>query len=183
LKKDSHFEEIYYSEAHKVLNLCFRMLGDEQTARDLAQDIWIQVYQHLDSFEGRSAISTWIYRITINRIINYLKQKKRRFWQNLLEMDIFNLAKTEEETSYINNQVEKDPLEGLQKSELEKIVWNCILKLPAKQRIPLILFRYQGLSYKEIADILGVSLSSVESRLHRAKKKLQKLLEPYLDKI
>ena len=75
------------------------------------------------------------------------------------------------------------PDKEIEKSEREKIIWGIILKLPIKQRIPFVLHRYEGLSYQEIADQLQISLSNVESRIHRAKIFVIEKLEPWLDKI
>jgi RNA polymerase sigma-70 factor (ECF subfamily) len=160
------------------------MVGDEQAARDLSQDIWVKVYRNLDNFRGHAAVFTWIYRIAINHILNYLKQQKRKRWLNLLDLSLRDALRTEETLAWHNaTATEDNPAEQLQQKEREQIVWRQILKLPESQRAPLVLHRYEGLSYQEIARVLGISLSSVESRLHRAKKNLQKWLEPYLGKI
>jgi len=178
------FEQIYREYAQKVLNLCYRMVGDEQTARDLSQDIWVKVYRNLDDFRGNAAIFTWIYRIAVNHILNYLKQQKRKRWLNLLDLNLREALHTEETLNRLGSAAPEDnPAEQLQQKEREQIVWQQILKLPESQRAPLVLHRYEGLHYQEIARVLGISLSAVESRLHRAKKNLQKWLEPYLGKI
>ncbi len=183
-KKKKDFELIYDQNAQMVLNLCYRMTGDEQSARDLAQDIWLKIFQKLDTFEGKSAVSTWIYRIALNHIYNYFKQEKRRKWHQILEQDLRQIfTKEDHSLEQRSDSEESGPLSKLEKKEREKIVWRCIQKLPPKQRIPFILFRYESLSYQEIATLLNLSLAAVESRLHRAKQNLQKLLEPYLEEI
>ncbi len=178
------FESLYDQNAQMVLNLCYRMVGDEQTARDLAQDIWLKIFQKLDTFEGKSAVSTWIYRIALNHLYNFFKQEKRRKWHQILEQDLRQVfTGSDNSLEQRNDSEETGPHSRLEKKEREKIVWRCIQQLPPKQRIPLILFRYEALSYQEIATVLNISLQAVESRLHRAKRKLQKLLEPFLDEM
>lgn len=183
-QSERNFEEIYRENAEKVLNLCYRMTGDEQVARDLSQDIWVKVYRNLSDFQGRAAVFTWIYRIAVNHILNYLKKEKRQRWRQILDLNLKEAFTADETLSRLTTREHSpDPAELLQKKEREQIVWQQILRLPEKQRVPLVLYRYDGLSYQEIARVLGISLSSVESRIHRAKKNLQKWLEPYVGKI
>lgn len=178
------FTEIYKANAGRVLNFCFRMTGDEQLSRDLAQDIWVKVYQNLDTFQGKSAVFTWIYRIALNHLLNHFKKEKRRRWREILNLDVVEGIKKGETEPYQPPDMNGvNPLDRLQQQDREKIVWRMIRRLPEKQRAPLVLLRYQEMSYRQIAQVLGVSVNAVESRLHRAKIKLQKLLEPYLSKI
>ena len=79
------FDEVYAAYAERVLNLAFRLTGDEDVARDLSQEIFIKVYQNLARFEQRSQIFTWIYRIAVNHINNYLKKERRQRWVRLVE--------------------------------------------------------------------------------------------------
>ncbi len=183
-QSERNFEDIYRENAEKVLNLCYRMTGDEHVARDLSQDIWVKVYRNLSDFQGRAAVFTWIYRIAVNHILNYLKKEKRQRWRQILDLNLKEAFTADETLSRLTTREHSpDPAELLQKKEREQIVWQQILRLPEKQRVPLVLYRYDGLSYQEIARVLGISLSSVESRIHRAKKNLQKWLEPYVGKI
>ncbi len=178
------FDEIYEKYAGSILNLAYRMTGTEDAARDLTQDIFLKVYQNLASFKGQSQIYTWLYRISLNHIINYLKREKRHRWVELMETKVSEVMEGDEIHSKFNlhsNPIRPD--EEIEKSEREKIVWSIILKLPTKQRIPFVLHRYEGLSYQEIADQLEISLSNVESRIHRAKIFLVKKLQPWLDNI
>ncbi len=180
-KNDYDFTEIYQAHSGRILNLCYRMVGNEHAARDLSQEIWVKVYKNLGGFEGKSEIGTWLYRISLNHIYNYFKKEKRRRWREVLNLDV--RSGFGEEGDILPDSQSKSPLENLQQRELEAFVWQLIQKLPEKQRIPLILFRYEDLSYQEIASVLQVSVNAVESRLHRAKLKMQELLEPYIDKI
>ncbi len=183
-KEPPNFEEIYRENASHVLNLCYRMVGNEQTARDLAQDVWVKALRNLSDFKGHSSVSTWLYRITVNHIFNYYKQQKRRRWREILNLDLREGLREEAPLpGDFADDREPDPLDILQDKERNRIVWQMIQRLPAAQRVPLILFRYEGLSYQEISEVMGISINAVESRLHRAKRNLRKWLEPYITKI
>jgi len=178
------FDELYEKYARNILNLAYKMTGVEETARDLTQDIFLKVYQNLPEFKGESHIYTWIYRISLNHIINYLKRERRFRWMELMDSKVSDVLNRDE--IHPNFNMHSNPIlpdKKIEKVERERIVWSIILKLPEKQRVPFVLHRYEGLSYQEIADQLSISLSNVESRIHRAKNFLIKKLEPWADKI
>jgi len=178
------FESIYADYGEKIINLAFRLSGNRETARDLTQEIFLKVYENLDSFEGKSHIYTWIYRIAVNHIYNYLKKERRYRWLDLLDKNISDsLHENQIDPAYRASNPSAPPDGAMQTSQRAEIVWKTVQTLPAKYRVPLILHHYEELSYKEIADALGLSLSAVEARIHRAKKQLIKKLEPWLDKI
>ena len=175
------FDEIYSQNADMVLNLAYRMTGREEAARDLTQDVFVKVYEKMDSFREESKISTWIYRITMNRVINYMNREKR-----IMFFDAFNKEKQadiQQETvpPVWDNNLPVQPDQHLEENEKELIIRKMIDTIPAKYKIPFLLFRYEEMSYKEIADYLQISLSAVETRIHRAKKKLKEKLKPWLD--
>lgn len=176
------FETICRQYSDRITNLAYRMTGDDEMARDLTQDVFIKVYEHMSSFEGRSGIYTWIYRIAVNHILNYLKKERRYNWIQLMDRSLSEVLV--EDVIDPDFQVASRPGRAdhnLEQKQREEVVWNMIEKLPAKYRVPLVLFRYEGLSYKEIAETLELSLSAVETRIHRANKRLVDLLEPWID--
>ncbi|MBP2680885.1 MAG: polymerase sigma factor, sigma-70 family [Candidatus Krumholzibacteriota bacterium] len=178
------FDEIYEAYASRVLNLAYRLTGDDETARDLTQDIFIKVYENLGSFEQRSEIFTWIYRIAVNHVTNHLKKEKRRRWLNLLDRRIPEvLGESASEAVYDTPSHDPSAQKKLEDAERAGVVWAAVRSLPAEYRVPLVLYQYDGMSYKDIAETLGLSLSAVETRIHRAKKKLVPKLEPWLDRI
>jgi len=180
-KEKFSFEDIYELYGDRILNLIFRLCGNEEIARDLTQDVFIKVYQNLKSFEYKSQIYTWIYRIAVNHTLNHIKKIKRQKWSSIFEENILDLLnKGTFESENIENTL---PDKILERKDREKIIWDTIHSLPDKYRIPLSLFRYEELSYKEIAENLDLSMGTVESHIHRAKKLLIKKLEQLLDKI
>ena len=178
------FEEVYESYAERILNLAHRFTRNEEAARDLTQDVFIKVYENLHKFQHKSHIYTWIYRIAVNHFTNYLKKEKRHTWVNLMNQkvsDLFRQGKTA--PGFSADAAVPSSEHNLESSERAAIVWANIQELPPKYRVPLVLHHYEGMAYKDIAAVMGISLSAVEARIHRAKKQLVKKLEPWLDRI
>jgi RNA polymerase sigma-70 factor (ECF subfamily) len=175
------FEEIYHEHAERTLNLLYRFTSREQVARDLLQDVFIKVYENMDSFERRSQIYTWIYRIAVNHAINYTRRERRTVWFSLLDETVGDLLRREkvDMTGFGGGEVLR-PDELLERSEADQLVRRAVDLLPVKYRIPFVLFKDEHLGYTEIADVLDISLSAVESRIHRARKMLIKKLSPLL---
>lgn len=178
------FDDICNAYSGRILNLTFRMTGDEEVARDLTQDVFLKVYEKLGTFEERSNIYTWIYRIAVNHVLNYLKKERRYDWLRILDKSLTDVIHEDQiDPEFWGSRPSKSADKKMEEREREVIVRSKIHSLPAKYRIPLVLFRYDELSYKEIAETLDLSLSAVETRIHRANKKLIAMLEPWIDKI
>lgn len=176
------FEEIYRSYAGRILNIAFRLTGNEETARDLTQDIFLKVYRSLGSFEEKSHIYTWIYRIAINHIMNHLKKEKRQRWFTVLDASVLDLMHEEAPDPSFRERISVPGADSaMEAAERAAIVWKSIQSLPPKYRVPLVMHHYEDMSYQEIADALELSMSAVESRIHRAKKQLIKKLAPLLE--
>jgi RNA polymerase sigma-70 factor (ECF subfamily) len=172
------FDEIYQSYGDKILNLAYRMSGKEEVARDLNQDIFLKVYENMDNFREESRIYTWIYRIALNHIINYLKKEKRYYFMDLMEKKVRDIFDSKLENSQLNiHYSPMSPDKKLEGKEQEEMIWKIILKLPQKLRVPFVLHRYEDFNYKQISEKLGISHSNVETRIHRAKKIVIKELE------
>jgi RNA polymerase sigma-70 factor (ECF subfamily) len=124
-------------------------------------------------------VFTWVYRIAVNHILNFLKKEKRRKFVQLIDQNVKDaiIAETQSGTSASNNPT---PVQVLEDEERTRIVKAFIDELAPKYRVPFTLFKYEGMSYKEIAESLEISLSAVETRIHRARKQLITKLEPWL---
>lgn len=180
----STFDRVYEMYAGRILNLAHRMAGSEETARDLTQDIFLKVYENLETFEHRSNVYTWIYRIAVNHIYNHLKKERRRSWIVLMDTSVRDIAKEGEiDPAYSTSSPPLPADRKLEESERAEVVWRAVRSLPPKYQLPITLYHYEGMSYKDIAEATGLSMSAVETRIHRGRKKLIKLLEPWLDKI
>ncbi len=163
----------------KVLNLCYQYLNDADEAEDVAQDVFVEVFDSLDSFRGEAAISTWIYRIAVNKSLN--RRKRLKLKQLLF---ISPDGATNDNTSSPFDTAPADPAlqadNQMQQQMDQEILQMAISKLPGKQKTAFLLNKFQDLSYKEIAEVMETSLSSIESLLFRAKINLQKHLIRYL---
>ena len=180
--KPVNFDDLYHEYGERILNMAYRMTGSEETARDLTQDIFLKVYEKMDTFRGDANVYTWLYRVAVNHILNHLQRIRRKQWLNLLDKSVSELlAEDRVDPTFVGNQSFPSPEKTLEKQEREKIVWSIVQTLPPKYRVPLVLYRYEGLSYREIADTMNISLSAVETRIHRARKQLIKKLQPWIE--
>ncbi len=168
----SAFRELFEIYHPMVLNLCRRMLDDKEEGEDATQEIFINIHKSLNNFRFESKLSTWIYRIAVNHCLNKQLRKKYQKWLSLDFISDSELVR--------NTSCPEQPDTILEKKEFETIIQANINSLPKQQRIALILNRYEGLPYQEIAKIMQCSISSVESCLYRAKQNLCKRLKPYL---
>lgn len=169
------FDELVRRYERPIRNLCRYYLPDPQDIQDVAQETFIRVYHALGNYRPAAKFTTWLYRIAINQCLNALRSKRRRIWLQPFS----RLAGTEEQWGR-NKDGFTDPLQELEKRERIHKVREALKALPEDQRTAVILHRYQGLSYKEIAEVTNSSVAAVESRLHRAKIKLSELLEEYV---
>jgi RNA polymerase sigma-70 factor, ECF subfamily len=160
-----------------ILNICFHFLNNREDAEDIAQDVFIEVFHSAKHFRGDSRLSTWMYRIAVNKSLNYLRSKKKYSWIERLENMI---------TPGENLRVEADKsYEGdfhLEHKQQNKILYSAINELPDNQRTAFTFHKFENLPHKEISEIMDISVSAVESLIHRAKFNLQKKLYRYFKK-
>ncbi|MGD2294390.1 MAG: sigma-70 family RNA polymerase sigma factor [Candidatus Aminicenantes bacterium] len=154
----------------KVFHLAYSLTHNLETADDLAQEVFIKAYLALKKFKGQSEFGTWVYRIAVNHCRDFLR-KKSRMSQISFEDIQDKVALRENETSPEDREREDE--------ERKKLIHQAIQTLPEKHRVILSLRDIQGFSYDEITKILNLSPGTVDSRLHRARKKLKNKLEPF----
>ena len=171
------FEILVDRHQASVLNLIYRFIGDRTQAKDLAQEVFIRVWQAAKTYRPEAKFTTWLYRITANLCFNELKSSRRRKW--------FSFHRSDEEGEYTLEETLADRAPSAEDLLLEKErsrqISDALQSLPDNQRMALVLKRYDDLSYAEIAQIIGCSVSAVESLLVRAKKTLQEKLS-FLEK-
>jgi len=158
-----------------VLNLIYRFIGDRTQAKDLAQEVFIKVWQAAKSYKPEAKFTTWIYRITANLCFNELKSSRRKKWLQFVRPDADHETRTEEDLPDSSPSAE----DLLLAKERTRQIADALQSLPENQRMALILKRYDDLSYGEIAQVLGCSIPAVESLLFRAKGTLQKKLKNF----
>lgn len=173
------FRDLVSTYQKMVVNICYGIVHNIEDAEDVAQDVFVEVFRSVSGFRGDSKLSTWIYRIAVNRSINYLRDHKRRSNLKSLDETVDSSKSAISELFYESGSDPQKEMENIQRS---KILYAAIGTLSKNQRIAFTLNKYEGLSYKEISEIMELSISSVESLMHRAKKNLQKRLYSHYKK-
>jgi RNA polymerase sigma-70 factor (ECF subfamily) len=167
------FEILVDRHQTSILNLTYRFIGDRTQAKDLAQEVFIRVWQAAKTYKPEAKFTTWIYRITANLCFNELKSARRKKW--------FSFNWSDEDGEHTIEETLSDGVPSAEDLLLEKErnrqISDALQSLPENQRMALILKRYDDLSYEEIARILNCSVSAVESLLFRAKRTLQEKLK------
>ena len=153
------FSELVSRYKNLVYSIILRMVVDKEEANDLAQEVFIKAYKNLDKYYPEFAFSTWIMRITTNHVID-ARRKKRHLTVSLDERQDAGVSELSPETRYIEKE---------RAADLKRIVEN----LPDMYKVPIILYHQQGLSYQEIANMIGEPLSKVKNRIFRGRKLLQ----------
>lgn len=148
-----------------------RLLGNEADALDAVQEAFVKALVHLPSFQGRSSFKTWMLRVVSNAALDLGRQRRRR---EALSMDAAN-AKLREN---IEPVIVIDPAHELERRDLRHQLQEALAQLPAAQRQTFVLHAEAELSYREVADILEISIGTVMSRLYYARQRLRVLLEP-----
>jgi RNA polymerase sigma-70 factor (ECF subfamily) len=173
---DEHaYRQIVDTYQAYVLNCCFKFVGNKETAEDLTQEVFIEVYRSINIFRSEAKFSTWLYRIAITKSLDHLKSLKRKKRYAFVK-SIFSDTESEEHllTSDIDN-----PQQVLENEDRVKVLSWAIASLPENQKVAFTLSKYDELSNKEIADILNTTVSAVEALMFRAKENLKKKLYKY----
>jgi RNA polymerase sigma-70 factor (ECF subfamily) len=153
------FERLYLDHRGKVYSTAYRMVGNRADAEDLTQDVFVKVYKKIKGFRGDSAVSTWIYRITMNTCLDFLRKNRRRQAVSIDQCP--------------------EPQSG--SSKLMKLIEGTVATLPQGYRRVFVLHDIQGLKHSEIAEALGITEGASKSQLHRARAQLRQKLGPYVE--
>lgn len=176
--QDSAFEELVNRHKMKSYSLAYFLVGNAADALDISQEAFIKIYRGFHRFRGQCGFGTWLHRITYNLCMDFLRKRKGRVTLSYQD-DIGAGTEVLEKPSGDGS----NPLRGLMRQEIKQAVWGAIDRLPLKLKSVLVLREIEGLSYSEIAEVVGCSKGTVMSRLHHARKKLRITLEPALDKM
>ena len=168
------FRELVEQFKDRVYNTCLGLLQNIEDAEDTTQEVFIEIHQSIYQFKAESKLSTWIYRIAVSKSMELLRKKKTKKRFAIIESIWKNTsAEIKDKSDFYHPGV------SLENKERSAIVFKAIDKLPINQKTAFIMHKTEDLSYIEIADIMELSVSSVESLLFRAKQNLQKLLSDY----
>lgn len=160
-----NYEQLVKKYQTNVFRTVIGMLHNKEDAEEITQDVFIKVYNSLSSFSGKSAFSTWLYRITINTSISHLRKKKRRgLWVEL--------------TNFFQFQSKEKPAETVLTEKNDKIlIQQAIDSLPDKQKLAFVLTKHEELPQRQVAEIMEITEGAVEQLVVRAKANLRKKLE------
>lgn len=165
----SGFEDVVETHSGMVYNVALRMMGDPQDAEDVAQDAFLSAYRAYGRFQGRSKVSTWLYRITVNAALMRLRKEKRARTLTQTGLDDIEIADWSgaPDGFAANSELGDKLMEGLD-------------ALPPDMKAAVVLRDVQGLSNAEAADALEITVSSLKSRLHRGRTLIRKHMDEYL---
>ncbi|HEX4343470.1 MAG TPA: sigma-70 family RNA polymerase sigma factor [Verrucomicrobiae bacterium] len=170
------YDELVRRYQERIYATLYHMTSNHEDANDLAQEAFIKGYTALKSFKGGSSFYTWLYRIAVNKTINFLKQRKNKNQMSLNDLD-FNAENDPDLVALISD---KTPRRAAGLNELQEKLNEAMQKLSEDHRMVATLHDVQGLSHEEIAAIMGCNIGTVRSRLFYARQQLQAYLSDYL---
>ena len=159
------FEEVYQRHHRRVYSICLRMLQNATEAEDLTQDVFIQLYRKIGSFRGDSAFTTWLHRLTVNQVLMHFRKRNVKFEKTTEE--------GETPVQIVGGTENPRKMPVVDKIAIE----NAIAQLPNGYRNVFVLHDVEGYEHEEVAKILGCSVGTSKSQLHKARLKLRKLLQ------
>lgn len=160
------FEQLYRQYSRRVYSLCLRILGNPADAEDVTQDVFLQLFRKLGTFRGDSAFTTWLHRMTVNAALMHLRKSVVRHEEAHADEQIRGLADARAH--------QRGPLPLIDRIALER----AIQQLPPGYRTVFLLHDVEGYEHEEIAEMLGISVGTTKSQLHKARMKLRQMLSP-----
>lgn len=172
------FEELVVRYEATIINMAYRLLGNRSDASDVCQEVFVLLLRKIGSFRGEAKFSTWLYRVSLNACHDHARRLKRHF--SLSESPGEDLPEIEQR---LPDDGLHSPEESLERAEIQDVVREAIARLPYKFKEVIFLHDISDFNYKEVAEILNISLGTVKSRLNRARTRLAKELEEYREQL
>jgi RNA polymerase sigma-70 factor (ECF subfamily) len=170
------YDELVRRYQERIYATVYHMTSNHEDANDLAQEAFIKGFQALKSFKGDSSFYTWVYRIAVNKTINFLKQRKNKTHMSLNDLD-FNAENDPDLVALISD---KTPRRDANLTELQEKLNGAMMKLSPVHRLVVTLHDVQGLSHEEIGKMMDCNIGTVRSRLFYARQQMQAYLSDYL---
>ena len=170
------YDELVRRYQERIYATLYHMTSNHEDANDLAQESFIKAFQAIRSFKGDSSFFTWLYRIAVNKTINFLKQRRNRGHMSLNDLDL----NAEHDPALVALISDKTPRRDLNLTELQEKLNAALLKLSEDHRLVVTLHDIQGLSHEQISKIMDCNVGTVRSRLFYARQQLQGFLSDYL---
>lgn len=175
----SGFNEIFNKYKSRVVNLSYRFVRNQEAAEDIAQEVFLKVYEKKVHHDAKAKFSTWLYRVTVNASLDFIR-KKKFVGRSLDEETQTPKGRKETLLERLIDPRSSSLTDTLEKEELKAIVQKEISQLPEKLRLPILLYQFEEMPYREIAKILGLSQKAVERRIYHAKERLKSKFSKYL---
>ena len=170
------YDELVKRYQERIYATIYHMTSNHEDANDLAQESFIKAFQALKSFKGGSSFYTWLYRISVNKTINFLKQRKKRTHMSLNDLD-FNAEHDPDLMALISDNT---PRRAAGLTELQEKLNAALMRLSEPHRLVIVLHDVQGQSHEEIAKVMDCNIGTVRSRLFYARQQMQSYLTDYL---
>ncbi|MBK8556683.1 MAG: RNA polymerase sigma factor [Lewinellaceae bacterium] len=168
------FQRLVEESQERVLNTCLGFVPNLQDAEDLTQEVFLEAFRSAQGFREESSVQTWLYRIAINKSLELLRHRKRKKrWAFLTSLDAVKDAD--------GSQHFQHPGVLLENEERAELFFNHLARLPENQRTAFVLHKVEGLSHREIGEVMQRNVSAVESLIHRAKKQLRESLKTWYE--
>jgi len=180
-EKDA-WNDLLDRHASRIFNLCLRMVGSREFATDLAQDAMVKIIEGIGTYDGRARLSTWIHRVTMNVVISKLRAEKHRRHASL---EAARGSDAEHRPITMRDALEAGepgPEASVEIEQQRRRVFDALLEIAPDQRAIIVLRDAQGLDYEQIADVLGIAVGTVKSRLFRARAALRQAIESHTDR-
>lgn len=164
--KETYFKQIYAQNKDRIYRICCSYHGDSDARKDIFQEVIANMWRGLDNFKGQAAVSTWIFRITVNTCLGFARKHNKK---NKLHVKL-----NDDELQQVG-----DPTDHTAKREMEsdiQFLFSCLNQLPMAERT-IISLLLEGLDYSEIADVCGLSQGNIRVKVHRSKTLLKQLME------
>jgi len=174
---ETAFKTIVEQWQNMVYNTILGIVQNETEAEDLAQDVFIKVFEKIGTFKGDSKFSTWLYRIATTTALDHLRSKKRKKRFGFLQSLSGTSGEEKEQIPDFNH-----PGVSLDNKERAAVLFKAIEELPENQKTAYTLHKLEGLSYRDVSEVLNTTVSAVESLMSRANQNLRKQLEDYYNK-
>ena len=163
-QKEAAFTQLLKKHQQKVYYQIKRMVNDHDDADDVAQQVWIKVWNKLDGFKMESEFSTWLFRVAYNETLNFIEKKKKLSNQNLSE-DLMDYENSSSGTDHPKS------------TEIQIALEQAIKQLPEKQRFVFMLRYFEEMSYEKIAEVTGTTVGGAKANFHQALKKMEEILK------
>ncbi|MGH7909030.1 MAG: RNA polymerase sigma factor [Thermodesulfobacteriota bacterium] len=169
---DSAFTELMRRHYKGVVNYVYRFINDRANSEDLAQEVFLRVYRSVKRYNPQAKFSTWLYKIATNLCITEVKSRNKE--QNV------SLDEMQENTGDLGDSKSEDPSDLTFRREIGTAIFEALRSLPERERVAIILCKYEDLPYEEVAEVIGCTIGAVKTYVHRGRMKLIEKLKTYL---